>query len=87
MQLCAVFLARTKCLKGFTDYHGRAGIVISAGLALLHLHPLLTIKSLTQPAPPGLFSHAVYITAAERGAIYVHTMAPAVMQIGGYIEM
>ena len=52
--------------RGFTDYHRCAGTVISAGLALFQVCPMLAIKSLTQHAPPGLLSHAVYITAAER---------------------
>lgn len=59
-------LVRVICTIGFTDYHERAGTVISAGLALFQVRPMLAIKSLTQHAPPGLLSHAVYITAAEK---------------------
>ena len=52
-------------MRGFTGYHGRADTAISAGLALFQVHPMLAIESLTQHAPPGLLSRAVYITPGE----------------------
>lgn len=65
MQRC-MRIHLVKRMTGSTDYHGHAGTVISAGLALFQVCPMPAIKSLTQLAPPGLLSHAGYITAAER---------------------
>lgn len=61
----SVFSVRGKCTTGFNDYHGHAGTVLSASLALLQVLPMLAIKSLAQHAPAWLLSR-IYITAAER---------------------
>lgn len=86
-QLCLppLFLVRANCRTGFSNYHQRAGTIISGAPTLLQVRPTLTIRSLIQRASPARLSHDVYITATGEGSPIIHVRVPAVIQISGHI--